>query len=334
MRWGRLARISAITCAVASLATTLTCAPDPARFATTASDDGRAAAAEVDQATLERHVNGVYEARLREEPVVSAFSLQLPHVRTKTRDYIDSALRAQGTPPFIEHSNDDGIEVDNVVLDLPGSEPSAPRVLLVAHYDSWYQAGADDNASALAALLETSRILSSRPHRAPIRIVFSDREEELLLGATRYEALHRGEPLRIALVLDCVGYASSVAGSQTSPTGLTLRDTGDFLAVIANDTSADDLERVGSLAGEMSNGPRMVGGDVGGDGLYPGTADLLRSDHAVFWSKGGAALFFTDTADFRNANYHTPNDLPATLDYDFLTRVARLVVASALAFAQ
>jgi hypothetical protein len=40
------------------------------------------------------------------------------------------------------------------------------------------------------------------------------------------------------------------------------------------------------------------------------------------------ALMVTDTANFRNANYHTPGDVPGTLDYAFATRVTQAVLAT------
>ena len=39
------------------------------------------------------------------------------------------------------------------------------------------------------------------------------------------------------------------------------------------------------------------------------------SDHYGFWKNDYPALMITDSAFFRNENYHTPNDLPHTLDY-------------------
>jgi hypothetical protein len=39
------------------------------------------------------------------------------------------------------------------------------------------------------------------------------------------------------------------------------------------------------------------------------------SDHASFWDAGMAALMVTDTAFFRNPNYHLPSDTIDTLDF-------------------
>ena len=39
------------------------------------------------------------------------------------------------------------------------------------------------------------------------------------------------------------------------------------------------------------------------------------SDHWSFWREGYRALMVTDTAFFRNPNYHSADDTPDTLDY-------------------
>ena len=40
------------------------------------------------------------------------------------------------------------------------------------------------------------------------------------------------------------------------------------------------------------------------------------SDHYAFWKNDYPALMITDSAFYRNDNYHTAGDLPNTLDYD------------------
>jgi hypothetical protein len=39
------------------------------------------------------------------------------------------------------------------------------------------------------------------------------------------------------------------------------------------------------------------------------------SDHRSYWAHGFEALMITDTAFFRNPNYHRAGDTPETLDY-------------------
>src|SRR5687768_4228161 len=45
--------------------------------------------------------------------------------------------------------------------------------------------------------------------------------------------------------------------------------------------------------------------------------NVRRSDHAAFWEVGVPAAMATDTANFRNPNYHQPTDTPDTIDYEF-----------------
>jgi hypothetical protein len=45
------------------------------------------------------------------------------------------------------------------------------------------------------------------------------------------------------------------------------------------------------------------------------------SDQWSFWKEGYDAIMITDTAPFRNDNYHMESDTPATLDYPKMARV-------------
>jgi Zn-dependent M28 family amino/carboxypeptidase len=56
--------------------------------------------------------------------------------------------------------------------------------------------------------------------------------------------------------------------------------------------------------------------------------DLLRSDHAPFWRQGIPGVFLTDTAEFRYPYYHTPADLIDKVDFDFLAKMCKAIVAT------
>lgn len=47
------------------------------------------------------------------------------------------------------------------------------------------------------------------------------------------------------------------------------------------------------------------------------------SDHASFWDAGWPALMVTDTAYFRNPNYHLASDSFDTLDFVFMAQLVR-----------
>jgi hypothetical protein len=50
------------------------------------------------------------------------------------------------------------------------------------------------------------------------------------------------------------------------------------------------------------------------------------SDHWAFWKEGYKAVMLTDTAPFRYAFYHTPQDTWEKLDYDRMARVVNGVI--------
>lgn len=289
-------------------------------------------AARIDGGTLKTHVAAIVDARTKETPVVSPYSIQKPHTHLNSAQYMLDAFTALGYAPVGEKSSANGMDLTNVYVDIPGQLPDL--VLLTGHHDAWFQSGADDNATALAVLLEGARVLKDTRPTKSIRIIAFDGEEEGLIGAQRYFAAHASEHVAMAINMDCVGYASNEKGSQDAPPGLALRDTGDFLTAIANEPARSAATQVVHLSTLMPSPVYMIGLIAPGDGYTPGTAGFLRSDHGPFWEAGIPALFFTDTADFRNHNYHTPDDTPEKLDYDFLKRSASLIVGAVAAFAE
>ena len=55
---------------------------------------------------------------------------------------------------------------------------------------------------------------------------------------------------------------------------------------------------------------------------------ITASDHLNFWKFGYKAIMVTDTAHFRNPNYHTANDTLETLDVNKMQCVVNLIVES------
>jgi len=217
------------------------------------------------------------------------------------------------------------------IVTVPVAE--GPLTLIGAHYDSKPQTpGADDNASAVAALLATANAISEHAPQTPVVFVAFNREEDNLLGSTDFVQNYlpsSGLDIRDVHVLEMLGYRDSLPGSQRLPSGLPIRlghDRGDFLAVLGNRRSiklVDSLMRCAtSYVPELS----VLGLKIW-CGLENQVRHLRRSDHAPFWKAGIPALMWTDTAEFRNPNYHQPTDTPDTLDYEFLRSVTQLLIA-------
>lgn len=222
------------------------------------------------------------------------------------------------------------VSLDGSHRNVVAIRKNAPRALTLvgAHYDSvWGSPGADDNASGVAVMLACAARVTS----PAVAFVAFNGEEDGLLGSTDFVPRWK-DRVKIAHVLEMVGYASSKRGSQRRPPGLPvpMPDTADFLGILANRDSNGELERILAKAGAMPELP-VIGLKtfLGIEKVIP---VLLRSDHAPFWNAGLPALMWTDTAEFRNPNYHKLSDTPATLDYTFMARVAALLAASVESF--
>jgi Peptidase family M28 len=243
--------------------------------------------------------------------------------RDRTRSYITQTLEAYGfsaiSLPF-----EGGV---NLFAERPGTDPKAGSILVGAHYDTVPGSpGADDNATGVATVLEVARVLGATSTPRTLQLAFFDLEEMGLLGSLAFAASEANpETLRGAIILDMLGFACHTPGCQNYPNNLpseTLPDAGNFLAVIG-DAEHLSLLKAFSTAGSR-NLPQVVSVPIPLRGML--TPDLLRSDHAPFWFQGIGAVMVTDTANFRNPNYHQPSDLPETLDRPFFSGVAQIVV--------
>ncbi|MGZ3459369.1 MAG: M28 family metallopeptidase [Archangium sp.] len=285
-------------------------------------------ARKVDREELMTHVHELAEIRSTDTPLACT-PVQAERVPARchltqsgVRSLLQSRFESLGLQVQLQPSEQLGAELVNVVADLPGTTRPEELILVGAHFDSFYQ-GADDNASGVAALLELARVLSQYRFERTIRFVGFDMEELGLVGSTHYVNALGNEHLEAAIIFDCIGYYDSTPGSQRTMPGLPSPGTGDFLAVIGNDTSsplAAELRELNTRLG-LAKTVTLLGP---GDGASPLTGDLLRSDHTPFWLTGGKALFLTDTANFRNPNYHQATDLPETLSPEPFSQAVRL----------
>jgi len=223
----------------------------------------------------------------------------------------------------------------NLVATLPGREPQLPMLLLGAHYDGPSGSpGADDNASGVAVLLETARLLAGTAPRRTLKFVAFTLEEpqyigRFLIGSRHYAELARrnGEDYAVALVLESVGYCDQREGSQLLPPLVRVPgiSRGNFLAVIGNHRSRHYAEQFTQITARRAPhlpvipycAPPLVARFI---------PQLFLSDHASFWGQGYPALMLTDTVPLRNPHYHQPTDTPETLDATFLAGVALAVV--------
>ncbi|MCA9730994.1 M28 family peptidase [candidate division KSB1 bacterium] len=224
----------------------------------------------------------------------------------------------------------------NLVASFGGvaAEQTARTFLVVgAHLDSKPETpGADDNASAVAVLLELARqlpaCLNAESRIVPELVVF-DLEELGMLGGAFHAAQCRAAERKLhgMISLEMLGYCDPRDGSQQIPLPLAGKypDVGNFIAIVGNQNSTSLIDEWKSAFLTVPELP-VESLEVPENGrLLPPTR---LSDHSPFWDEGYPALMLTDTSFLRNPHYHQPSDTIDTLNREFLHRVARGTLAA------
>jgi hypothetical protein len=139
----------------------------------------------------------------------------------RVRDYILGQAKALGLPTEVQRAEVGwGRTAENVIVRLPGTAGSARGVLITAHYDSATSSpGAGDNGVSIAAMLESVRALkASEPLKNDIVFLFTDGEEQGVLGARAFTSEHpAAQRVGAAFVFDSEPDSSPTQMRTTSP---------------------------------------------------------------------------------------------------------------------
>jgi hypothetical protein len=195
---------------------------------------------------------------------------------------------------------------------IEGDDPTLKGqwVILSAHYDHLgvrngvLYPGADDNASSVAMMLEVARSIvegGERPRRSVMFVAF-DLEENGLWGS-RYFVQHPPVPLdQVALFLTADLLGRSLGGV-----------CDPFVFVIGTETSPALRPAIEKAAA----GEPMQVGMLGADLLV-----IDRSDYGPFRARKIPYLFFSCG---ESPQYHSPRDVPETLNYPKLEAISRMI---------
>jgi len=214
----------------------------------------------------------------------------------------------------------------NIIAVKKGVSSPEEIIIVGAHYDTCYNPGADDNASAVAGLLElAARMADKRCGRTIKFIAFVNEEPPFFkskyMGSRVYtmEARKRKENIKAALILESIGYYSDKAFSQRYPPffGFFFPNKGNFISVVGNFSSGRLVKKV--VSGFKKQTPFPVE-SVTTFGFIPG---IDFSDNWSFWQEDYPAVMITDTAFYRNPNYHTASDTYETLNYGNMAEVIK-----------
>ncbi len=235
----------------------------------------------------------------------------------RTADYIENVFLQYADTVWMQEYQVNNVTYKNVICSF-GTQHSS-RVIVGAHYDvCGNQEGADDNASGVVGLLELSRLLHQKKLNQRIDLVaFTLEEPPFFRTAYMGSFIHAKSlvdeniPVKGMISLEMIGFFKDEKGTQEYPLGflkLFYGSRGNYITLVNKYGKGKFARKFTNVFSKKSSvrtkkftGPKRMPG-------------LDFSDHLNYWKFGFSALMITDTAFYRNKNYHEKTDTLETLD--------------------
>jgi hypothetical protein len=290
-----------------------------------------------------RSTNRVYKGINQISPSMAAVMLGLPDgksLESYRQSLIDdlNEFRAMETGYYLEYTPFEGpgyIEAKNVIAYLEGSDPVLKDEVLVimAHYDhigitqpneegDAINNGADDNGSGTTALMAIANAFKEaadegyRPKRSVLFLHVSG-EENGLLGS-RYYSDHPVIPIENTVA----NFNTDMVG-RSDPENIEKGDT-DYVYLIGGEIISSELDSLVQSGNRKSVNMRL---DRKYNDLEDPNQFYRRSDH---WNFGRLNVPFVFFFTGVHEDYHRPSDHADQIDYEKLSRVARLIYTSSI----
>jgi hypothetical protein len=246
-----------------------------------------------------------------------------------TAEYLFEEFNKYADSTFYQEFQVNGLTYKNVVAQF--NKATGSKIIVGAHYDvCGMQKGADDNASGIVGLLEIARLLPSTDLNHPVELVAYCLEEPPFFRSENMGSYIHAKSLvenRQAVYgmisIEMIGYFTSEKKTQDYPLKLLqliYGSKGDFITLVnkfhkgkfaKNFTKKFDQNAI--VKTKKFVGPKALPG-------------IDFSDHLNYWSFGFSALMITDTAFYRNKNYHQDTDIKETLDILKMSEVIDSIV--------
>jgi len=244
--------------------------------------------------------------------------------------HIKSEWQKLGLEVIEQKFSVEGVEYKNLIVSLGPKE--GKRLVIGAHYDVCEEEntnarGADDNASGVAGLLELTRMLveSKVELKQRLDLVAYTLEEpphfatQNMGSAIHAKSLKDAKAEVIGMIsLEMIGYFSDAPNSQEYPIAQLkyfYPSVGNFVIVAGNIPSFSwnkkikrAFQRFSKVEAHSISAPDFVRG-------------IQFSDNLNYTALGYSAVMITDSAFYRNHNYHQVTDTPETLDYKRMAEV-------------
>jgi len=260
-----------------------------------------------------------------------------PNLLNKTANYISDNFKKYADTTYFQEYKVNDITYQNVIcvfnptlINSFGSSNSQ-TIVIGAHYDvCGEQEGADDNASGIVGLLEVARMLKGQQFEHRIELVAYTLEEPPFFRTENMGSYVHAKSLVDQKIdvygmisLEMIAYFKEEKRTQDYPIGLLklfYGNRGDYITLVNkfgkgkfSKKFTGIYKKTKTIKTKKFNGPKFLTG-------------IDFSDHLNYWKFGFSAMMITDTAFYRNKNYHQPTDTMETLDIEKMAKVIDGVV--------
>ncbi len=270
-----------------------------------------------DTSLIQSHLFRITKTKIyRNYKNISQLNEVTEYIKTEFTKYSDST--------YFQEYKVEGQTYKNVICSF-GTE-NKKRIIIGAHYDvCGNQEGADDNASGVVGLLELARLLKTEKLNYRIDLVAYTLEEppyfrtEYMGSYIHAKSLSENNVNVYGMVsLEMISFFKDDKNTQDYPLkflSLIYGNKGNYITLVKKFNSGKFThqftrkykhERI--IRTKKFTGPKNLTG-------------IDFSDHLNYWNFGFKAFMITDTAFYRNKNYHEKTDKLETLDINRMTKV-------------
>ena len=261
------------------------------------------------------------------------------------KDSIEQRFTNAGLDIYRQDFDRAGYLGQNIIGKKAGLGQEAHTFIIDAHFDTVSDApGADDNGSGVVGFLEALRVLAPYNFEKTIKFIGFDFEESVGVAGTYGSLMYTQSQIPSWEIIDgvanyeMIGYYTNEVNSQQIPFGFAFlfpdqyaevtadSSRGNFIINAGDTESSEFTAAFDSLSELYVPELKMISIVLPNNGLI--SADFRRSDHANFWDLDVPALLITDGANFRNLDYHTPNDTIGKLNFKFMSQIVKGTVAT------
>ncbi|HXT83346.1 MAG TPA: M28 family peptidase [Verrucomicrobiae bacterium] len=231
---------------------------------------------------------------------------------------------------YTENIDGNNYNLQNVYCNKNGIKDKC--ILICAHYDSRMKIlddsesrapGANDNASGVSAILEIARIVKNHRLEYPLQFVLFSGEEQGLLGSKHYAKFVKDNNVNIyrLINLDMIAYPAF--------------NPGKIIIELDNNNKPEHNQVKENDQDSIEFGKEMADMSVYTD-LQINLGSIYDSDYEPFEAEGFVVIGAYDGSaqEDQNPHYHDSSDTPDLIDWNYLTSVTKMVLATILKIAK